>query len=599
MPNSTSNSPIEQFAADIGQFCPQIVFIERGYYWDVVNETIIPGNTATGDPPHVCRNQKRAMRRKLHLAQEMEDKFWTGLSTNIKLTIDYMEQKARERDDNGDIPVEVLRAQENIQSLWKTNYLSNLMPRFIIWVIRKTAEEMLESNELREQYLVEPTAFTRERAITLADIVMFSMAMAGSNLNNEVYEYFKMNGLHPSPEAMIQRRKALKSEGMEFFCKRITSVCQALTANMPATDEFATFHSILAADGSDINLVTNPNDEATYIKNKEGRKGWNQYHLNAIIDVRTQMFVNALLQPKPKLHETRAASTMIQSMSFKSRTLFLGDRGYSCLNLFETIRRKENLECVIRVKDGWIKETKELPMEDLDVNITVKVITTQRYQDKQRIKAGLVKYLSGASKFGKNKSSQVWDFESEVDVVIRIVRFKLSSGQWETLATTLPREEFTVNDLKKLYFMRWKGIENAFRILKWDNHLAQIHSKLDNSARQEIFARLAMFNVVSCVCNAANYMEAHDESKKSEIKSDTDTTTTDGNNALESPAKRKHNQIINRHFATHLVCDFFRNKGAINVDVMETILRFKSPVRPGRSFVRNMHPIGCTPFIYR
>ncbi len=41
----------------------------------------------------------------------------------------------------------------------------------------------------------------------------------------------------------------------------------------------------------------------------------------------------------------------------------------------------------------------------------------------------MVIILSGKSPFGKYKTSQNWDYESEVDVTFRVVRFKLDSGE--------------------------------------------------------------------------------------------------------------------------------------------------------------------------
>ena len=90
----------------------------------------------------------------------------------------------------------------------------------------------------------------------------------------------------------------------------------------------------------------------------------------------------------------------------------------------------------------------------------------------------------------------------------RIVRIKLDSG-WETLVTTLDEEKYPPEKIKELYFLRWGGVENAFRVLKWDNHLAQMHCKKLDYAKQEIWARLAMFNIVSCVVNCAYAVEKH------------------------------------------------------------------------------------------
>ena len=218
-------------------------------------------------------------------------------------------------------------------------------------------------------------------------------------------------------------------------------------------------------------------------------------------------------------------------------------------------------------------------------------------EDKVRFKNGEAKYLSGKSKFGKNKTSQTWDYESEVDVSFRIVRFQLDSGAWETLVTTLDRDSYFPEDLKKLYFLRWSNIENAFRVLKWDNHLSQMHCKLDNSSRQEIFARIAMYNIVSCVMKIAECAETCIE--KMHLLHEGQTHTEEQTEMTSKNDKRKHELQINRSFATHLICDFLKNPDAINFDVIEMMLRYKVPIRKGRSFRRDLRNIPFAAFTYR
>ena len=171
-----------------------------------------------------------------------------------------------------------------------------------------------------------------------------------------------------------------------------------------------------------------------------------------------------------------------------------------------------------------------------------------------------------------------------------MVRFQLDGGAWETLVTTLSKEEYSIEDLKTLYFARWQNIENAFRVLKWDNHLAQMHSKKDSFSQQEIFARMAMHNLVSCVVCIANSLEPVIR----EIKCCKGTAIN-----FKEEREAKHPTIINRRFATHLICDFLRNPDAINFDVIEMMLRHKTPVRKGRSFKRDMRSIGFISFLYR
>ena len=62
------------------------------------------------------------------------------------------------------------------------------------------------------------------------------------------------------------------------------------------------------------------------------------------------------------------------------------------------------------------------------------------------------------------------------DLQMRIVRFPISETTYESIITNLPAEDFSLEDIKALYHMRW-GIETSFRELKYAVGLTHFHSK--------------------------------------------------------------------------------------------------------------------------
>ena len=75
----------------------------------------------------------------------------------------------------------------------------------------------------------------------------------------------------------------------------------------------------------------------------------------------------------------------------------------------------------------------------------------------------------------------------------KIVRIKISDDNYECIATNLERDEFPLEEIKKLYTMRW-GIETAFRELKYAIGLNTFHAKKRGLIKQEIYARLILHN---------------------------------------------------------------------------------------------------------
>lgn len=83
------------------------------------------------------------------------------------------------------------------------------------------------------------------------------------------------------------------------------------------------------------------------------------------------------------------------------------------------------------------------------------------------------------------------------DLLIRIVRFEIADSVYETLYTNLPREDFSVDVLKKLYRLRW-GIETAFIELKYNVGLASLHIEF---CRSFLICALDRWHYVICFCD--------------------------------------------------------------------------------------------------
>lgn len=110
--------------------------------------------------------------------------------------------------------------------------------------------------------------------------------------------------------------------------------------------------------------------------------------------------------------------------------------------------------------------------------------------------------------FSKNTRDSRWDFGNFCDIKFRACKIKLNDPdtdkeEWEVLLTNLNRQEFPLERIKELYRLRW-DIESSFRKLKYDLESVQFHSKQDRFVEMEIYAHMAMFNVVSLVNNQAH-----------------------------------------------------------------------------------------------
>ena len=94
--------------------------------------------------------------------------------------------------------------------------------------------------------------------------------------------------------------------------------------------------------------------------------------------------------------------------------------------------------------------------------------------------------------FITNKSDfDYFDTEGFYKMKLRVVRFKITDDTYECLVTNLTRDEFDLNELKRMYHMRW-DIETAFKVLKYIIGMMSFHSKKRNFIQQEIYSAILL-----------------------------------------------------------------------------------------------------------
>ena len=65
-------------------------------------------------------------------------------------------------------------------------------------------------------------------------------------------------------------------------------------------------YTLLAVDGSHVQLPSDIHDKATYFNSTKDGRGYNLLHLNALYDLESQLFLDAIIQNGREEHESRA-----------------------------------------------------------------------------------------------------------------------------------------------------------------------------------------------------------------------------------------------------------------------------------------------------
>lgn len=401
-------------------------------------------------------------------------------------------------------------------------------------------------------FIVDPARdFTRKRKLDMKTLINLILSMKGGSISKELYTYFGGDVETATSSAFVQQRAKIKADAFEYLFRKFNGASSGLDTNT-----YEGYH-LLAVDGSDINIAKNPQSDTYFVKSD-----YNQFHLNAIYDVLNKTYFDALVQPAPREHEIRAAISMVIRNEFRDKAILIADRGYECFGLYEHIHRTDNLDYLIRVRSKSTKEIRELPMSDCDVDISFELRTTQTKEDQKAFKEGKAKYVRGPSKYGKEKSTVTWDFESPFLLSYRVVRFEIAPGEFETLVTSLNRYAFPPEKLKELYHLRW-GIETSFRELKYAIGVLNFHARREDFILQEIYAMLTMYNFCERITMSV---------------------------VIEQLDGRKYLYQVNFTMAIHICRDFF----ALPIyrpppDIASLIARYILPVREGRSDKRKLN----------
>ena len=415
-----------------------------------------------------------------------------------------------------------------------------------------------ELDEIHSMFCRNPESdFTRNRKLSFREYIQFMLQMQSKSVSNEILDFFEHSLSAPSKSAFTQQRYKLLPEGWNFLFHSFVNQCRTLSDNL------YNGYRLLACDGSDVNISYNPTDERTFIH--EGEKGYNAIHINALYDITNKTYCDFLVQGKKKLHERSALNTMIDRYSDPVRAILMADRGYESFNTFAHLIRK-GMYFVIRMKDinsNGILSAYDLPDSEFDTHIRT---TLTRRHTKET--------LGNPNTYTILQPSTDFDFLDEncmyYDIEFRIVRIRLDNGTYICIATNLSEEEFPLEEIKKLYRMRWSE-ETSFRELKYTIGLINWHSSKYDGILQEINARMILYNFCELVTSHA---------------------------VVKTSKNTKHVYKIN--FATAVnICRAYLKHGGDETETMLLIQKYLTPVRYNRKYPINLRPKRNRDFMYR
>ena len=219
---------------------------------------------------------------------------------------------------------------------------TQLKAKMIRDLLEKSQKDL---NESMHQYISNPARdFVRNRKLPFNKVISSVLGMEGRSLNNELLYQSGCTIETPTSSAFIQQRSKIHYKAFESLFHNFTTL--AMKNNI----QFFKGYRLLAVDGSDIQIASNPTDFESYIQGKEGTKPYNLLHLDAMYDLMSNTYVDALVCKFRNMNEQGALVDMVDRADNVNPAIIIADRGYESYNVLAHIQEK-NWKFLIRVKD--------------------------------------------------------------------------------------------------------------------------------------------------------------------------------------------------------------------------------------------------------
>jgi hypothetical protein len=344
---------------------------------------------------------------------------------------------------------------------------------------------------------VTESAFTRKRKLPLLALILTLLERRGWTLSMEILNFKEKDIVKEtfSQTAYSNARQKLEPGA-------VAELYKDYNRDVYANEDMPTFkgHLLLAADGSSINVPTTAETVKKYgSSSRKGVKPQATLGLSVLHDVLGRVVLAASCN-RGKFNEAAQSENHLKELPNlvgDKKSILIEDRGYPSLPHLVRLQNAGQ-KFVIRLKATDFKaEQKAMQSNDEIVEIKIDKSRLHHYVDMPEhdllTSCGTLK--------------------------LRLVRVHLPNNVVECLATNLPNDEFSAEDICHIYHQRW-GIETAFEILKNKLQCENFTGIIPNLLEQDIYASIFVLNLsMHLVADAETARENEaEENKKNEIR---------------------------------------------------------------------------------
>lgn len=402
--------------------------------------------------------------------------------------------------------------------------------------------------------------FSRNRKLGFVQLIHFFLCMESGCISHELLKYFYfLPDEVPSASAFIQQRAKLLPETFQHILTQFNLI-------FPPKGLMGKY-SLIAADGCEFNIARNPQDPSTFHPaSGRSKKGFSSLHTISLYDLLSRRYLDVVIQPGRLKNEFAALCLLIDRYLYGGCPIFVADRGFASYNVFAHALEK-GCFFAIRAKDLNLKRLLAAGSLPDQLDRWTDVILTRSNARKKRLHPELeplYRCICKAVPF-----DFITDSRPEYHIRLRAVRFQIAEGVYENIITNLPSDEFSSEQIKHIYHLRWDQ-ETAFRDLKHTIGTANFHSKSPQYIGFEILCRMTLYNFCTII-------------------------------TMEVPIEKKTEKWkyqVNLSMAIKICFAFLSDHmGPGNINGL--ISRYILPIRPDRTYARQLRFQSPASFAYR
>lgn len=346
-------------------------------------------------------------------------------------------------------------------------------------VIEKIQKE-INKNEFIDVCRNDIKDFTRNRKVMPKDIILYQLNKKGLSTKMEIINFNDINNIQDiSSPGFFKQREKLNPYAFVYLLQM--TIKSFYTEHH---EEVKTYKGYVlnAVDGSDFEIPNTKKTREKYngkLQNQCARATvsicydvLNKYSLDTIVESYNYSETEMLVKHLDTIKENELLG------KFKSITI--ADRNYISLSFFYN-SIKNNDKFLIRIPASCYKvETNKMKSND------------------EFIKIG---YEYNRARYYKDSNPELYEhLKNDNTVELRCVKIQLDTGEIEHVLTNLDISEFSTEEIKELYNLRWK-IELNYKHLKNNVKIECITSSKELLIKQDIFSQVLVANMLQAFIN--------------------------------------------------------------------------------------------------